>query len=714
MIIPHTKNEVYSNNTSNQSTFQIKACATSFDILSNGLYSNKVAAVIRELCANAYDSHIMAGKADIPFYVKLPNSYDSTFSVEDIGTGMSPEQIINLYTTYFSSSKTNNNETIGALGLGSKSPFSLVESFLVSSNYNGHTYLYSCFKDENGLPSISLLGDHPTEAPNGLKISMSVDIKDMFKFRDEARKVLMYYSPMPIVVGCEEFQPHKFKYLIRGTNWSIRECNNYVISGPQIVQGIVSYPIDESIFEHLIMSDSARAILKTHIDIHCNIGDVEVAASRESLSYTKFTTTNIISLLEGIVNELHSSIQTQFNECKNEWEAALLHTKMFYRLGHSFRELYTKIGQNNQITYNNLPPTQWVRIDFSKVSNSLIRIYKNIGGRFVLNQTIGQLDQSIRYDDFVLVVDNFKRGKLYYKELLRSYNLDNNREYSLVVITPLTKSDNALDVEYLKGFLNDPDIVIVEKSIRAPITRKPRVIKLVNEFKTWAGFDDKYDSRGVRIKKYNVNCWTNMEVDTNTKCYYVDVSNNTIIKGDGKLVLLFDEIDKGWRSLTNNYECPIIGLSSVDSGHKNNPNFINLFVDINRVLSDEKLLNEVIRERVIYREFNFRQIILNWELFKNNLGYGDMYKFFNDMHNDYLGFISSDISETVIKLDNLLNLNLIKTKYDIERAKLLTKFSELEKKYPIITHVQFGNHRTDDLVVNIGDYLRLVDNGSRY
>jgi len=45
-----------------QESFQIKATGKAFKILSDGLYSDKPLAVVRELSCNAWDSHVAAGK----------------------------------------------------------------------------------------------------------------------------------------------------------------------------------------------------------------------------------------------------------------------------------------------------------------------------------------------------------------------------------------------------------------------------------------------------------------------------------------------------------------------------------------------------------------------------------------------------------------------------------------------------------------------------
>lgn len=64
-------------------------------ILSSGLYSNKIRAVIRELSCNAVDAHTSAGNKN-PIEVKLPNALDKQFYVKDFGTGLTHDQVMKL------------------------------------------------------------------------------------------------------------------------------------------------------------------------------------------------------------------------------------------------------------------------------------------------------------------------------------------------------------------------------------------------------------------------------------------------------------------------------------------------------------------------------------------------------------------------------------------------------------------------------------------
>ena len=143
MILNNTpQNEAILSNVGEIGEFRIRNSAKAFSILSSGLYANKIRAIIRELSCNAVDSHIAAGKAATPFDVHLPNSLEPHFSIRDYGTGLDHEQVKNIYTTYFESTKTDSNAYIGALGLGSKSPFSYTDNFTVTAVKNGRKGIY--------------------------------------------------------------------------------------------------------------------------------------------------------------------------------------------------------------------------------------------------------------------------------------------------------------------------------------------------------------------------------------------------------------------------------------------------------------------------------------------------------------------------------------------------------------------------------------------
>jgi hypothetical protein len=68
--------------------FSIDMNGKAFSVLSDGMYSEIIPTIVRELSSNAYDSHVAAGKADVPFNVSCPSAFDPYFAVQDFGTGL--------------------------------------------------------------------------------------------------------------------------------------------------------------------------------------------------------------------------------------------------------------------------------------------------------------------------------------------------------------------------------------------------------------------------------------------------------------------------------------------------------------------------------------------------------------------------------------------------------------------------------------------------
>ncbi len=206
-------NEAIMSNVGEIGEFRIRNSAKAFNILSSGLYANKVRAIIRELSCNAVDSHTAAGKQDTPFDVHLPTQLEPHFAIRDYGTGLTHDQVTQIYTTYFESTKTESNDFIGALGLGSKSPFSYTDNFTVTAIRDGVKGIYSAFINGSGVPSIALMMQEPTDEPAGVEIKFSVNDRwDFSKFQEEARYVYRYFSLRPVVSGPDfEFTDVKYE-----------------------------------------------------------------------------------------------------------------------------------------------------------------------------------------------------------------------------------------------------------------------------------------------------------------------------------------------------------------------------------------------------------------------------------------------------------------------------------------------------------------------
>lgn len=288
---------VVENITGETRAFTINATGKAFRTLIDGLYSNKVRAVIRELCSNAQDSHIEAGQ-DRPFTVAIPTNLDPTFRVRDYGTSLSHDDVMGLYTSLFSSTRDDTNEATGMLGLGSKSPFAYTDSFCVTAYMDGVKRLYLAHLGQDGVPSLTHVSSDPCDEPQGLEVSFAVKRGDHYSFQDEMQYVAMGYTTLPEVLG---MQIHIPEARMRGENWAIFPSDFRAgLHGRTFVrQGSVLYPCD------MEFPDVPYPwVTVTEIPI----GTAEVAASREALAYDERTRLAIREIQRTALVELKAQI----------------------------------------------------------------------------------------------------------------------------------------------------------------------------------------------------------------------------------------------------------------------------------------------------------------------------------------------------------------------------------------------------------------------
>jgi hypothetical protein len=315
------QNEAILSNVGQVGEFRIRNSAKAFSILSSGLYANKIRAIIRELSCNAVDSHVAANKTPVPFDVHLPNMLEPWFSIRDYGTGLNSEQVTNLYTTYFESTKTSSNEFIGALGLGSKSPFSYTDNFTVTAVKDGVRGVYTAFINEMGVPSIALMDESETTEPNGVEVKFSVnDTRDFDKFHQEAKVVYKHFKLRPVVSGVSNFKfidpEYKERDIVPGIHRVTPSKQSVAIMGN------IEYPIDVPESELKAFGDLAP-MLNCGLVFAFGIGGLDFQASREGLSYVGVTLTSIKARLEQLRDALAFIVTREANKLENVWERAI-------------------------------------------------------------------------------------------------------------------------------------------------------------------------------------------------------------------------------------------------------------------------------------------------------------------------------------------------------------------------------------------------------
>lgn len=374
------ENEIDRVGVGQEASFTIKANAKAFKILSDGLYSDKITAIIRELSCNAYDAHVAAGCPEKPFFIQLPDRMNPEFIIRDYGTGLSDEDVMELYTTYFGSNKTHSNDFIGCLGLGSKSPFSYTDTFTVTVFLDGSKQIYTSYMDEHGCPSIAKMGERTrTTKPNGIEIRFGVNGNDHYEFANKARNVFRAFKVVPEIKSDRDIKIEPIKYITEGEGWGLRTQDSG-ISGAYAIMGNVRYPMTKL---NTDLNNEQESLLRQNIDIVFEIGKVEPAASREELSYDASTIANIKIRLDEIFEEMSKIISEEFEGCNNAWEVKC---KASFVINDKFASISKFMSGHDIIKYDgskvSLKPIHVVQADPDLQGINIVEFHKNDRGYY--------------------------------------------------------------------------------------------------------------------------------------------------------------------------------------------------------------------------------------------------------------------------------------------------------------------------------------------
>jgi len=294
-----------------QEQFTIAMNAKMFEMLSKKVYERPAEAVLREICANAYDSNREAGNGDEPITVVMPTLLVPVLRVRDNGLGMSHDFVMRNYTKYGESTKDGSDESIGGFGLGCKSPFAVTDTFTVISRHEGVQRTYTAVIGTTGFPTINCLDEHPTDERNGVEVIVPCSDDMLRKFTEAAPKVFEYYDVMPTFKNYDARQINQLReqLLLDTDTLTMYKNNNYYReSSLRIQMGIVGYPVE--LGEMDISRDVRDFISNLRLTLKLPIGSVPLAPSRERLNYDNET----IKLLADALNDARQEILDYYLE----------------------------------------------------------------------------------------------------------------------------------------------------------------------------------------------------------------------------------------------------------------------------------------------------------------------------------------------------------------------------------------------------------------
>ena len=693
--------------------FRIRNSSKAFSILSSGLYANKIRAIIRELSCNALDSHVSAGFPDKPFDVHLPTSLDPHFSIRDYGVGLNHEQVSNIYTTYFESTKTDSNDFVGALGLGSKSPFSYTDNFTVIAIRNGVKGIYTAFINELGIPNIALMMQENTEEPNGIEVKFAIsDQSDYYKFRREADEVYLHFPVKPNILNADfQFSSKEYETenIIPGVH-----CYKNTRRGSVAIMGNIAYPIEIPQADKVL--GKLSHLLNCSLEMHFQIGELDFQASREGLSYIPMTVAAIRNKLECLNKEIKNKLKTEVNNISNLWDKAVfLLNKRDHPLWKSAVEEY--VDKASLPTY--LPPHYYRTASFkitvkdlaNKWNIQLIQVYNSYSGVFrsqpdkewikSATNVSGAYEEVWEIhvtDDSMFFVNDHGKGAI--ERVKYNYRTKSIDQKSSWIISP---ADDTKPADY-KGFFAEifepPES---RRQLISSLEKKPTVKRNTNIGVLYLSKNSLYANHGDFSwnQKGKISDLPEKNGDSVITYYYVPLSGYNMISEYG-----FKDVKDLAVLLNKNtlfQHIKIYGVRKKDiESVKALPNWVNLETHVKEVLTkkikDWSPLSRVWSNLTNTSSIWFRSV-------------KEIAQLIDNPNNIYKKFINE--FEPVDKQStDQYNLTALFNKFSIEVPNLETisksyqnTVEEIHKEYPLLEYI--SNISVDPRA--IADYINAVD-----
>jgi len=264
-------------------------------------YSDPIRAVVREYGTNACEAHMLNNKQGKPFEVTLPTKMASTFKIRDFGPGLGVDSFKNLFCSYGGSSKRTSNQFTGCLGIGCKSYGAYTDSCAITDIHDGTKRIWNCFIDESEVGKATMLSESKAYDSSGVEIAIAVRPDDVDRFRSTAISVYKVFDVKPSITNLSKQELEEYGNLeykngsIKGPNWSFRGDGRSWLQ-----MGLVLYPLKDD----FAGPSSIRNLIKAGVYVRVDLGEVQIAPSREDLQYSQKTIQALVKHLTPVVNTL--------------------------------------------------------------------------------------------------------------------------------------------------------------------------------------------------------------------------------------------------------------------------------------------------------------------------------------------------------------------------------------------------------------------------
>lgn len=426
------------------------------------IYNKPAISALRELISNAIDSIKKANKKT-PVFVNFDET-TKVISVTDKGTGMSYNELINIYTHYGASTKVNDTESIGEFGLGAKAPLAYTDTFLITTVKDSVEINAAVTKTES-VPKLTIINiDKNSNKENGTVISFNYREKDFIFYEDYFEEKI---SEIPIkfnnTSSTESYIKAKNPFIINGQELDVYLNKNNFLHFSSPGKEEYSFVVGGFLYKSSNWRFDFRS-KKVIINLKPNV--VDFTSSREEIIY----------------NDKYEHLM---NEFKNY--TPILSDKEF--LEHNIKYVLYHIAKGN-IGEETL---KYVDKKYSNIYNLLKD--KTFNGYYIVKGNRSSLYKyklSLKDSELYLIKNIFNTTKEKYQKRIQL--LTNEKEFRYVFFTDDKFPKEILEVFNIKTYTEEDldnlieeekpfivNIVSLGKDFSAEIVREKMYLKDLNK-----------------------------------------------------------------------------------------------------------------------------------------------------------------------------------------------------------------------------------------
>ena len=270
------------------------------------------------------------------------------------------------------------------VGIGSKSPFALTDTFTVISNHSGNQIIATAYLD-GGVPNLAIISESPTDQPNGTTVSIPVADPDSQSFlQKEAHKLFKYWSVKPTITLGEAIPFDQLDYQLEDAAKPYYTDSFYLYDEPEarnllraVVVGMFKYKIPESLarriestYKHelpnLIKQLDFNGRYRTAFTFVLPANSLELSPSRETVEDTPANAAVVFEAFKSASNDmvkdilslgpaLLNDLNTLFSEPVTTLQQFLvIHNKFYSTYTEDFQKLFDGYLANSRHLPDNI------------------------------------------------------------------------------------------------------------------------------------------------------------------------------------------------------------------------------------------------------------------------------------------------------------------------------------------------------------------------